>query len=195
MKALLAYARSTSQPQTKCGGRIMHCACTIRLNAKAAVTTASTKRLVIVTGLVIERPVDPEAGDRLRWDGLMVKLGIRLISSIVASVDSRPLAGPVRIERPVGLRLGQPDPLQIVQQDQDVAVDLLASLFSNDEAAGQLLLITGITLWYVRIGAGHQQYSGRRFRSLGGNEQAQNTRLRDVRPSAPASWSSLGVAA
>lgn len=87
MNALLTQARcaSTSLPQTKCGGRIMHCACTIRLNAMAAVTTASTKRLVIVTGLVIECPLDPAAGDRLRWAGLMAKLDVQQISSIIAS--------------------------------------------------------------------------------------------------------------
>ena len=39
--------------QTKCGGRIMNCACTIRLNAMAAVTTASTRWFFRVIGLVV----------------------------------------------------------------------------------------------------------------------------------------------
>jgi len=42
-----------ADPHTKCGGRIMNCACTTRLNAMAAVTTASTRRFVRVIGLVM----------------------------------------------------------------------------------------------------------------------------------------------
>jgi len=112
-----------------------------------------------------------------------------------AIADLRLGLRPVRIERPVGLRLGQPDPLQVVEQDQDVTIDVLPSLFSSDEAASQLLLIAGITLRYVRIGAGHKQYSGRHFRSVGRNEQAQNTRSRYMRLNVSASYSDMRVTA
>jgi len=54
----------------------------------ATVTTASTKRLVNVTGLVIECPFDPVAGNRLCWDRLMLKPGVRLITPSVASMVS-----------------------------------------------------------------------------------------------------------
>lgn len=70
---------------TKCGGRIMACACTTKLNAMAAVTTASTRRLRTVAGLVIGSSLVAAAGDQLRWDSLMAKLSIAKISWIVAS--------------------------------------------------------------------------------------------------------------
>jgi hypothetical protein len=68
--------------QTKCGGRIMSCACTIRLNAMAAVTTASTRRFVNVIGLVIPGPPRQLGCSE---GGLMVKLDDATIASIVAS--------------------------------------------------------------------------------------------------------------
>jgi hypothetical protein len=65
---------------TKCGGRIMNCACTTRLNAMAAVTTASTRRFVRVIGLGIVA-----SSARLFRGRLMAKLDVSRIAPIVAS--------------------------------------------------------------------------------------------------------------
>jgi hypothetical protein len=88
--------KSPRNTQTKGGGKIKDCACAIRLDARAAVATASTKRLVNVTGLAIDCLIDPAADDRLVCDGLLIKLRVDLTASSVASAMSLLRSAPAR---------------------------------------------------------------------------------------------------
>lgn len=78
-----------SVDHTKCAGSAAVCAAWRRARAKADIMNQATMRSVTLMPLVIiraaiGRPLVRAAGDRLSWDGLMVKLDCAVIASVVA---------------------------------------------------------------------------------------------------------------
>lgn len=86
---------------------------------------------------------------------------------------------PMRIERLVGLRVGQTDPLHVIQQREDVRIEEFALLLARNEGAGQLCAVDRLRPRFIRIGLRHRKYCARQSGSLGAVRRPIYTESRD----------------